>query len=174
MQVNNTNYISFGEKGARNSQYTPEQKRIMSDIRTAALEQGWHDIYTDKPFSADNPPSIEHFVPFSHRDKPQVQKLIRDGFEIHGLGNIFPVGKIGNVARDDKSIIRTILEAPEILNRFLTELEKYRLYKSDLIDGKTWAEKLLDTLLDNIEGLCSNVKTKKMHIHGSFTKIKKL
>jgi len=173
MQINITPPVSFGKK-YRNSCYTSEQKEIMRDIRRAALEQGWHDIYTGKPFSTNNPPSIEHFVPFSHKNKPQVQKFIEGGFEINGLENIFPTGRVGNAIRNDKSIVRTILETPRFLKRFLKELEKYRLYKSPLVDGKTWAEQLHATLLNNIEGLCTSVKSRKMYIHGSFAKAKKL
>lgn len=174
MQVNTTNYLSFGKRGNRNSQYTFEQKQVMRDIRKAALEHGWHDIYTEKPFSAQNPPSIEHLVPFSFKHKPEVKQLMGRGFQINGLDNIFPAGLAGNGARDKKSIVRTILEAPEILDRLLKELEKYKLYKSPFVNGEIWAGKLHATLLNNIEGLCSSVRSRKMRVYGLFTKAKHL
>lgn len=174
MQVNNADYISFGKNKTRNSRYTTAEKKLMQDIRRAALTQGWHDIYTDEPFSPNNPPSIDHLVPFVRKQRHEIKKLNGQKFQINGLENLFPAGIVGNRVRSDKSILRTILDAPEILKRFLDELEKYKLYKSDLVDGKTWAEMLHATLLNNIEGLCSNVRTRKMYIYRSFTKAKHL
>lgn len=162
MQIIEKNYnqIFFGKSKSHN--YTAHQLKIMKDMKKAALVNDWLDIYTGKKFSKEMLPTIEHLVPCSSKKSNTVKQRIKDGFQIHGLENIFPVSSLGNSERQSQPFIKTILDNPKVLDRMLGELEKYRKYKSNLIDGETWFNSLYKTLTMELKGISSDIKTKKL------------
>ena len=156
MQIKTNNNFSFGK--SRKNKYTPHQIKIMKDMKKAAIKNGWRDIYTGDVFSSQNLPTIEHIIPCSFEKSVKNKK----DFQINGLDNIFPVGSLGNSERKSQIIKNTILEKPIILKILLQEMEKYKKYKSDLIDGKNWVLRLGKTLTNELEGIASNIKTRQI------------
>lgn len=161
MKTNSTCNIKFQGKSRTNS-YTTHQQKVMRDMKRAAVQNGWKDIYTGKPFSTENLPTIEHIIPHSQKDSDRIKAMSQKGFQLNGLDNIFPAGNDGNSVRGNKSMKKAISEDPRILDRFLKEVPKYENHKSDLIDGKAWVKKLMKTFHEEISGLCSDIKTRQI------------
>lgn len=161
--MNNPNFsISFGK--SRINDYTPHQVKVMREIKKAAIENQWIDIYTGDTLSKENMPTIEHIIAHSLKKSDWIKKLLKQGFQIDGLDNIFPAGSLGNSDNSNKKFVKRIVEDPKILDRLLIEFDKYKQYNSDLIDGKMWAVKLRTTLSKEITGLCSDIKTRALKI----------
>lgn len=142
----NINSLTFGSKkhnknlGKRH--YSAEERALRHEINTAAKTQGWRDIYTGRKFTKVNPSSVEHIIPFSDRNNCEIP----DNFQINGLDNLFPAGAIGNGERGNECFALTVSKRPIILERLYTEMEKYEKYKSPLIDGKEWVQRLKVTI----------------------------
>ena len=165
MQIQKHNFKKISFKGNRTKQYTTHQEKVMRDMKKAALQKGWLDIYTGEPFSRVNPPTIEHLISHSKKNAPEIILLRNTGFELNGLDNIFPAGSLGNSLRSNQSMKKIVTAKPVVLTRLLDEIQNhYAGYKSELIDGKIWAEKLLNTLLMQLNGICSDIKTRKIII----------
>lgn len=160
MKIIAQSHISF--EASRKNEYTSNQIKIMREMKKNALAHKWFDIYTGKEFSRENLPTIEHIIPCSNKNNPDVKILIKNGFQLNGLDNIFPVGSLGNSSRKSEPFKKTVLEAPIILDRLYRELSKYAKYKSGLIDGKTWVDGILKTLLIELRGISSEVKTRRL------------
>lgn len=158
----NTNTILFAKgkekKNLGKRGYTTEEKLLRHEMNTAAMKLGWRDIYTGKKFTKGNPPSAEHLIPFSLRKTLSLP----EGFKINGLENLFPVGRNGNNLRQDERFCETVLKQPIILERLLTEMDNYGKYNSPRISGKDWTEKLRNTILTELKGLCSDIATHKL------------
>jgi len=166
MQTANLNTISFGQKYKKPSRdYTEQEKAQMKDMKNAALENGWRDIYSGKKFGKKIHPTIEHFIPYITKDNPEIEAKIGNGFKINGLDNVFPVDGLKNMERSGEPFVKLVIKKPEVLRRLLVELENYRAYKSDLVDGEEWFKRLHSTIVEHLSGLCSNLKTKKLSIH---------
>lgn len=163
MQIRIQNNLSFGK--SRKSEYTAHQIKIMKDMKKAAINNNWCDIYTGEAFSSQNIPTIEHVIPHSLRNSSAIKQLMQEQeFQINGLDNIFPVGSLGNSDRKSEAIRKTISDKPIILSRLLKEMEKYRTYNSDFINGQNWVIRLNETLLKELSGIYSDIKTKKIII----------
>lgn len=162
MNVNIQNSITFGH--SRKNEYTAHQIKIMKEMKKAALNNGWRDIYTGEYFSRENLPTIEHILPCSLKNSGYVKQLKEGGFQLNGLDNIFPVASLGNSSRKSVPFKKVILETPIIFDRLLTEVDKYRKYKSELINGQDWAKRILKTLVSEIGGISSDIKTRKLFI----------
>lgn len=162
MQKIKQSCISFGN--SRKNQYTTHQIKTMKDMKKAALSNGWCDIYTGEIFSPNNLPTIEHILPCSFKDNNKIKMLKKRGFQLNGLDNIFPAGSIGNSNRKSKPIKTTILDEPNILKRLFAEMDKYKKYQSNLIDGNDWVKRLTETLLNELSGINSDIKTRKIII----------
>lgn len=154
--------VSFG--AGRIKEYTPIQRKIMKEMKKAAISNNWHDIYTGKTFSKYFMPTIEHVIPHSQKDTFEIKELSKKGFEIDGLDNIFPVGSLGNSSRGSQSFVKSIIEEPKILTRLLNELNKYKDLKTEHINGKCWVKRLQNTLAKELTGLCSDIKSRKLKI----------
>lgn len=154
--------ISFGK--SRKNEYTAHQIVVMKDMKKAAVRNGWQDIYSGEQFGPDNPPSIEHLIPRSAINSYKVQNLKQNGFQLDGLDNIFPVNSFENSNRQSEAFAKTILKDPEILNRFMVELAKYSEYKSECINGQEWSSRLYKTALSELEGIASDIKTRKVFL----------
>jgi|GEM_PF-5162858 len=156
------NNVTFGKKSHKRNigkrGYTKEEKALRYEIKVAAIRLGWKDVYTDRCFTKTNPPTVEHLIPHTLRKVCSMG----EGFQINGLDNLFPAGAIGNVQRGDERFAVTVLKQPAILDRLLTELSKYGKFKSQLIDGKDWAERLTTTMLRELEGIYSDLSTRKI------------
>lgn len=150
--------VSFGK--SRVNDYTPYQKKIMKDMKKAALTNGWCDIYTGDVFSKTNLPTIEHLIPHSKKGSKEIQEMSKKGFQIDGLDNIFPVGSLGNSIRGSDSFAKSVTADPKILDRLLEEMEKYKKYNSEFIKGDNWVQRLQKTILSQLQGLSSDIKTK--------------
>lgn len=160
-----TDSTTFKARASRCSQYTAEETARMNDIKKAASNNAWFDIYKGRSFSIMDKVSIEHLIPFSFGDNPEVRKLMGEDFDVNGLANTFPVGEKGNNERGIKSFVDIILATPDILDRFLNEMEKhYRHYKSDLVDGEAWAAGLYDTLSKITKGLAWILETEELYL----------
>lgn len=160
MEIIKNSIVSFGS--SRKNEYTANQVKIMRDMKKAAINYHWCDIYSGNEFSRENLPTIEHLVPCSIRNNSAVKQLTTSGFQINGLDNIFPVGSLGNSTRKSERFKKTVLDAPVILERLLSELNKYSKYKSDFIDGQNWVNRLTETLLRELSGISSDIKTRKL------------
>lgn len=161
---NLSNNVSFSGKHARN--YTEHEKAVMKDIRRAAIRLQWKDIYTGNTFAHNKyNPSIEHLIPYSSKDEPEVKEKIAKGFKLNYLDNILPVSRLENCYRRSESIVDVIIKDPKVLIRLLDEMEKYKAYKSDLVDGQEWYNRLFKTVSDLLTGLCSDIKTRNLSIH---------
>ena len=67
----------------------------------------------------------------------------------------------GNSDRGSQHFALTIEEKPVILERMMNEIEKYKNYKSDFIDGKSWAQNLYTNLMENLKEFFQNGGFKK-------------
>lgn len=160
MKIIAQSHISF--EASRKNEYTSNQIKIMREMKKNALAHKWCDIYTGKEFSEENLPTIEHIIPCSNKNNPNVRILVKNGFQLNGLDNIFPAGGIGNSARKSEPFKKTVVDTPIILNRLYSELSKYAKCKSGLIDGKAWVDGILKTLLIELSGISSEVKTRRL------------
>jgi len=164
LQILISNNLKFGK--SRKNEYTPHQIKTMKDMKKASLINNWCDIYTGEVFSSQNMPTIEHIIPCSYKNNCNVKKMISERkFQLNGLDNVFPVGSLGNSLRKSENFRKTILNKPIILDRLLLEMEKYKNYKSNVIDGKNWVQRLNETLVNELSGICSDIKTKKILFH---------
>lgn len=154
----NSASISFGK--SRKNDYTAYQQRIMKDMKKAAIDNNWIDIYTGDTFSRENMPTIEHVIPHCMKSSAEIKQRAQKGFQIDGLDNIFPVGSSGNSLRSNESFAKSIIKEPAILDRLLNELEKYKKYNSEVINGEDWVKRLLSTLTEQLQGLTSDVQTR--------------
>lgn len=156
--MNSSNFsISFGK--SRTNDYTTHQIKVMREMKKAAIENNWIDIYTGDIFSKENLPTIEHVIAHELKKTDEIKNLAQKGFQIDGLDNIFPVGSLGNSKNGNKKFVKRIIEDPKILDRLLIELDKYEQYNSDLINGEIWVKRLKNTLFNQLSGLCSTLKT---------------
>ena len=144
--------LSFGAKNRKKSpskrNYTYEEKLLRHEINTAAIDNGWRDVYTGKRFTKTNPPSVEHIIPFSDRNTKELPK----DFQINGLDNLFPAGAKGNGLRGNENFSVTVSKQPEILIRLFTEMKKYASYKSSRINGEEWVKRLKETIARELSG----------------------
>lgn len=156
------NAISFGKKKSTGSKrnYTAEEKQLRREINATAMSKGWKDIYTGRKFTETNPSSVEHIIPFVRRKT----RVLPEEFKINGLENLVPAGKIGNNNRGNDEFTRVILEQPVILDRLLVEMENYKKVNTPLINGKEWEKGVRETLLTEIEGMYSDLSTRKLSI----------
>ncbi len=154
--------VSFGK--SRKNEYTAHQLIVMKDMKKAAVKNGWQDIYSGEKFGPDNPPSIEHLIPRSAINSFKVQKMKQKGFQLDGIDNIFPVNSLENSNRQSEAFVKTVLKDPEIINRFIIELAKYSEYKSECINGQEWSSRLYNTALSELEGIASDIKTRKVFL----------
>lgn len=164
MQITEPKYKHITFEKSRKNSYTANQRRIMTEMKKTALQNGWRDIYTGEKFSHKNPPTIEHIIPCSFKNTDKVKKLKENGFQLNGLDNIFPVGSKGNSGRKSEPFLQTVLKIPDILKRMFIKMEKYKRHNSGPINGKNWVECLMETLTSELKGLGSDLKTKKLII----------
>lgn len=165
MQIAKNNHnkkIFFGH--SRVNSYTTHQLKVMRDMKKAAIDNHWCDIYSGEKFSHNMLPTIEHLVPCSFKKTKKGQQLIKTGFQINGLENIFPVASMGNTQRQSQPFTSIVINNPKILTRLLNELEKYKKYKSNIINGDIWFNQLLNTIIAELAGIKSNIKTKTISI----------
>lgn len=135
--------LSFGKKRVGKRDYTETERRLRHEINQAAMNSAdWLDVYTGRRFTKTNPSSVEHIIPYIERNNPNLPP----GFNINGLENFIPAGRLGNMARGHEFFTDLIVEQPIILQRLMIEMEKYRKYKSHLIDGESWVQGLKKTL----------------------------
>lgn len=158
----NSGYKLISFEKARKNEYTTNQIKIMRDMKKAAIQYGWYDIYTGEKFSLENLPTIEHIFPCALKNNIEIKALIEHGFQLNGLDNTFPVGSLGNSSRGNMTFKKVIIEKPIILTRLLNELPKYQKYKSELINGEVWVKKLYETLSIAIAGISSDIRTRKL------------
>ncbi|MDD3013672.1 MAG: hypothetical protein PHC34_08230 [Candidatus Gastranaerophilales bacterium] len=88
----NNNNVAFEKKNSKRNigkrGYTKEEKDLRYEIKVAALRYRWKDVYTGRRFTKTNPPTVEHLIPHSLRKVC----TMGEGFQINGLGNLFPAG----------------------------------------------------------------------------------
>lgn len=139
--------ISFGKKRA----YTSKHFRMIKQLKEAALKFKLPDAFTGLPFSPENPPTIEHLIPFS-----QLKKLgLKDGH-----WNWVLASQEVNLKKDNMTLPEFFEKHPDYEKNFLKNIKEYEKAKIHGFGAALWVKKIQNTFDCVLKGITPKVARK--------------